>query len=562
MPQPRGAIDEVLHSLLTNLDTAKLLISELGVVSSDLNSIFDTIQTDTLRLKTLLGDENKLTRKIGQSSITMRSISASESMNNATRHFESSYDQSVQDGTAMSDVKLTIDYLDDRLKQCVFCLAVFPEGAVIKKQQLIHWWIGDGIVPNTVVSNSCFEELLYHGLIVPVKHEHCEEVHAFRVEAVIRRQVIEAAKENNFLELDPTGNPVIGTTGRVILIKGQERARLRVRSMRGSSNHRLLTVYNVDQQHVHLEKSWFSGQRKVGTVQLGWCTASSEQHNELVKEWLLKGIGACRNLRYLSLRGISRIESLPDSIGDLYNLIILDIRACHNLEKLTVSVTSLQKLQYLDVSECYLLDHMPRGLGRLVNLEVLKGFVIGSTKSKDPCRLSELIRLDKLKKLSISIGRQSVATIDELQHLARLENVQYLSISWGVVPSHRKQSLVPNSGKVQTAESIENMRLYLPPKIEKLDLRCVPFREFPEWLSPTNLAGLKKLYIRGGMLEALGTETGWGVKVLRLRFLRNLKCDWDAVLNLFPRLSFLENWECENLISWPCNNQGIWQKLD
>ncbi|XP_078161114.1 disease resistance RPP13-like protein 4 [Carex rostrata] len=268
----------------------------------------------------------------------------------------------------MSEVKNTIDCLDGRLKQCLLCLAIFPEGAVIKKQLLIHWWIGEGIVLDTEIGKGRFEEFVYHGLIVPVKHEHCDEVHAFRVYPWIRQQLIEAAKENNFLELDPMGNPVVGTTNCVILMKGQKHVRARVRSFGRSSNQGLLSVYNVDQQYVHLDRSWFSGQKKMGTFQVGRCTASSEHHTELVKEWLLKGIGACRNLRYLSLRGISRIESLPVSIGDLYCLIILNVRACHNLEKLTVAVTSLKKLQYLDVSECYLLDQMPRGLGQLVNL--------------------------------------------------------------------------------------------------------------------------------------------------------------------------------------------------
>jgi hypothetical protein len=131
-----------------------------------------------------------------------------------------------------------------------------------------------------------------------------------------------------------------------------------------------------------------------------------------------------------------------------------------------------------------------------------------------------------------------VATDDELQQLARFENLLYLTVSWGVVASYKKQSLVPNSGKVKTADSIVNMCLYLPRKIEKPDLRCVPFREFPDWLSPTKLTGLKKLYIRGGMLETLEAETVWGVEVLRLRSLRNLKCGWDAVLDFFPRLSW------------------------
>ncbi|KAJ4782272.1 RNI-like superfamily protein [Rhynchospora pubera] len=560
MPQPRSEIEEVFHSLLKNLNTAKLKLSESELVSSDFHSLFNTIQTDVLQLKSLLIEENQLTKTPSQTRTTMRSSSAIETKTDTTPQFVAS-NESTRDCASMSGVKFTIDYLEAHVKQCLLCLAIFPEGAVIRKQQLIHWWIGEGFVPDTEVGNGCCEELMYHGLIVPVKKEYSDEAHAFRMDPSIRWQVVEAAKENNFLEIDPQGNPIVGTTGHLVLIKGLDRVRVRVRSMRGSGGQGLMSVYNVDQQYVHLDKSWFSGQRKLGTVQLGRCIGFREHHTELLKEWELKRIGACRNLRYLSLRGISKIESLPDSIGDLYNLIILDLKACHNLEKLTAAVTTLQKLQYLDVSECYLLDQMPKGLGRLINLEVLKGFVVGSSKSKDPCRLIELSRLDKLRKLGISIGRQSVATDDELQQLAGLKNLRCISITWGVVASDKKQSLA-YSGTVKTAESVTDMRLYLPPIIEKLDLHCVPFREFPEWLSPTNLAALKKLYIRGGMLETLSAESGWGVEVLRLRYLRNLKCDWDAVLSLFPRLRFLENRKCQNLASWPCNAEGIWQKLD
>ena len=46
---------------------------------------------------------------------------------------------------------------------------------------------------------------------------------------------------------------------------------------------------------------------------------------------------------YLSLRGISGIEELPESTGKLENLIILDLRACHNLEKLPQKTRSRLK---------------------------------------------------------------------------------------------------------------------------------------------------------------------------------------------------------------------------
>ena len=85
----------------------------------------------------------------------------------------------------------------------------------------------------------------------------------------------------------------------------------------------------------------------------------------------------------LSLQGISRITELPNSIGKHNNLLILDLRECHNLKVLPKEIAQLMNLRYLDLSDCYLLACMPKGQWKLVELQVLKGFVISNPQKKD-----------------------------------------------------------------------------------------------------------------------------------------------------------------------------------
>uniref|UniRef100_A0A7N2N2N0 Disease resistance R13L4/SHOC-2-like LRR domain-containing protein n=1 Tax=Quercus lobata TaxID=97700 RepID=A0A7N2N2N0_QUELO len=93
-----------------------------------------------------------------------------------------------------------------------------------------------------------------------------------------------------------------------------------------------------------------------------------------------RGLGALfsNDVRFLSLQGVSSITELPDSIGKHSSLVILDLKECHNLEMLSKEITKLKELRYLDLSECYLLACMPKGLGTLLELLVLKGFVISN----------------------------------------------------------------------------------------------------------------------------------------------------------------------------------------
>ncbi|XP_064979794.1 disease resistance protein RPV1-like [Musa acuminata AAA Group] len=591
-------------------------------------------------------------------------------------------ERQIQESSAWAHLLLVVDSFETQLKLCLFCLTIFPANAVLKKRLLIHWWMGEGIVKSSEEGKKCFDQLVSKGLIITIKKKNCDKVHHFSIQSWIRRLLITVAKSNAFLEFDQDGRPSndYSRSRRACL-------RLEQNPIGDDGERRLLTVYNVYKRCVEFEPTWLVNKGEMTTMQLGrWKDSDQKHHIEVKNDEFLKGIEHCKSLRYMSLRGVSRVETLPESIGKLTKLMVLDLRACHNLEKLPEEIGSAKKLQYLDVSDCFLLDKMPKSIANLSDLEVLKGFLlISEPDDKHVCHLHELAKLAKLRKLSINIGSRIAET--ELEKVGELKTLTTLIITWAVVttkkedshstrgaeaPSQEKkqqgtgkdsvEDLPPKSKqssdaataaadadahddgeddviekrqlphppeqkpstsdvpyknadprikdvtfgtdattkKVQPISdhearpttdrqasgvklltkketmktvadgSLDPAKVTLPATIEKLDLRCFTEEEFPQWIGPSKLQKLKKLYLRGGMLRSLGDGRGWKVEVLRLRFLNYLDHpSWEKLTTSFPGLRVVEKFNCgeksssrKELSSWPCNGNGLWSKED
>uniref|UniRef100_A0A5B7BZM0 Disease resistance RPP13-like protein 4 n=1 Tax=Davidia involucrata TaxID=16924 RepID=A0A5B7BZM0_DAVIN len=431
------------------------------------------------------------------------------------------------------DLQLSFDNLKSfQSKLCLLCFSIFPEKCVIKKRPLIYWWIGEGLVTKTnnktadEVGENIFQELIKEGLINPVYKNHSPIVDSCTVHPWIRRMLIWVAKDAKFFPFDDPTGTLCNDSRRAFLMLAEEDSNY------GSKEQQtLMSVFNVSTKYISFKPDWLSKFKKLEVLQLGRWQHSAKHHIEVGKNELLNGLGVQKRLRYLSLQGISRITSLPDSINGLISLEILDLRACHNLEKLPSDISELINLTHLDISECYLLESMPKGLENLSALQVLKGFVVGNSIKTPNCKLSDLAKLKNLRKLSIYIRSEAVIQV-KLKDMVAL---RILTISWDLkVPNVRD----------------ENKEFSFPSNLKKLDLRCVPYKTTSNWLKPRELTSLEKLYIRGGKLDSLdhtNTDDKWNVKFLRLKYLRNLGVGKEELKTKFPDIVYLEKFRCRKI---------------
>lgn len=533
-----GEIERHINNMLEDKDNN---------LSAELEAVLEKIR----RTKDMV----KLHQKLPNGSTSSVTSETSESRSRQKSKFEvgeSSKTQGAERGnrgygsSAMSMIEDMINTLNVDLRNCLYCLSVLPENSVVKKRLLVYWWIGVGMVPSVGRGNNTgeeigdmfFNDLVNKGFLIPESRKHNGVVDRCVVQPQIHKQLVSAARKNKFF----LGNQVDSLQN----------------CMTRKNSRKVLTLFNVDQKYLKSDVIRDHGTSSVAVMHIGqW--QLQPHHIELDKTDFLKDFGP--NLTYLSLRGISRISALPASIGDLVNLIILDLRACHNLEKLPRKIRSLQKLTHLDVSFCYLLDHMPKWVGTLSHLEVLKGFVIGSLGGTDGCQLGDLSNLRRLRKLSITVGRKSFIIQDNLNNLS-LSNLRSLTITWGL--SEERNEMVGTSNDLDGIPLTENS--FLLEKLEKLDLRCFPESEAPNWLTPGVLKNLKKLYIRGGKLNGLNTSHNnpggqvWKVETLRLRFLKNFMMNWFQMHALFWNLNTVEYVKCDNLTGFPTQYGGLWRR--
>ncbi|KAA8515660.1 hypothetical protein F0562_018729 [Nyssa sinensis] len=459
---------------------------------------------------------------------------------------------------AMESLQLSFNNLKKtEAKLCLLSFSIFPEICEIKKRPLIYWWIGEGLVTKGTnktaeqVAEEIFQELISKGLINPVHKKidpvdknHSPIVNSCTVHPWIRRMLISIAKKAQFFNFDDAGMlisiakkdqfsdsdsagiPRIDSRRAFLMLTDENPfADLNSDNNNARRDQNLLTVFNVNSKIIIGD--WVSKLRNVEVLQLGRWQSSARHHIEVEKNELLNGLGAQKCLRYLSLRGISRITSLPNSITGLISLEILDLRACHNLEKLPPDISELKNLTHLDISECYLLESMPKGLEDLSALQVLKGFVMGNSKG-NACKLGDLAGgLKYLRKLSIYIRRDALIQEGEFVKLKDFADLGVLTISWDSRISNEK------AGKKEIS---------FPQNLRKLDLRYVPFMTL-EWLKPSELTSLEKLYIRGGELNSLDyTNDGkkWNVRFLRLKYLKKLNVEKTGLQEKFPDAVYLE----------------------
>ncbi|ESW11885.1 hypothetical protein PHAVU_008G067200 [Phaseolus vulgaris] len=417
--------------------------------------------------------------------------------------------------------------LDHPLKCCLKSLLIFPENAVIRRSNAINLWIGEGLIGDTEnktakeLGEEVIDNLLKCNVIVGYGTGKSPLINKFRILPILHYELYASIRNDNH-----PGQYFVVSHDR---INGNKRLVLEQKKLTLGdwySDHSIFTVFNVGASYLNFRPQWIKQFMNLEVLQLGRWQDSPLHHIEVGSEEFLEELRYLTQLKYLSLRGISRIFKLPSSIVELERLLVLDLKACHNLETLPNDISSMKSLTHLILSQCYLLEGMPNGIEKLKNLQVLKGLVI-STPGKTPCRISDLVNLKKLKRLSIHIGREAVIKDREFLRLEDVFELECLKISWSVSDSR-----------------YDNFQAILPPCLRKLHLECFPGKSFRGRFLPAERKGLLsslELNISGGKLENMEVDfKWWKVDILRLKYLKRLNVDIDDLKLFFSELKYVE----------------------
>ncbi|XP_028805208.1 putative disease resistance RPP13-like protein 1 [Neltuma alba] len=263
------------------------------------------------------------------------------------------------------------------------------------------------------------------------------------------------------------------------------------------------------------------------------------------------------NLRHLDLSWSRNIVSLPCSLCKLYNLKTLRLQHCWSLKMLPSDMQDLVNLQHLDVRGTWLLQ-MPRGMGKLKDLQFLSDFIIGKEQSTG---IEELGEISNLKGWIAISKLENVKNGNEAYEARMIEkkHIKGLMLAWS------------DYSDVEDTRTERDILANLQPHwdLEQLKIDCYRGTIFPDWLgSPSyhNMTWLKLENCKSCcMLPPLGQLPA--LKILKISGLDGVESIGDELLKgndyasmiPFPSLEFLlfsymtswEKWHSVDMEAFP-----------
>ncbi|KAK7306981.1 hypothetical protein VNO77_39647 [Canavalia gladiata] len=545
--------DGCFDDLKSELENIRDLFS---IVKKHEEELFDILRTvnghiHNFNLPKLLKEKEAICERVRNSSQKLlpdgaaqsKIDAAAESSNKRFQHKKLTRPLSSSQFLEFDTLKHNCERLDLLPLRCFLSLLFLPENVVIKKRHAIYLWIGVNYLLNAHLQEVergeyIFKNLLDYKLIVPQYSGTCPIVNKFKVNPWIPGRIMAPMSLKNAQTWE-TYSVIFGSSQ----LKDMKydcltlhRPRVKLSDEDGFKSHHWRAILNVGSSYLNFPPQWMAKMQKLEVLHLGRWQDSSSHHIEVESEEFLKELRNKKYLKFVNLRGISRISNLPSSFVQLESLEFLDLKACHNLETIP-DIALLKNLKHFNVSQCYLLESMPKGIHKLTKLQVLKGFFIGSS-SKTSCRISDLENLKQLERLSIHIGSKAVIQDKEFESFQKLSKLESLKISWEV-----------------SATGYNDIQIFLPSSIKKLHLEGFPGERIPKFL-PFEFPEIeqfefpftcrKMLYIMGGKLKTLDTRDAdhirclSDVEVLHLKYLKHLKVNFSNLLHIFPYLMYAE----------------------
>ncbi|CAN6325359.1 unnamed protein product [Urochloa humidicola] len=412
---------------------------------------------------------------------------------------------------------ISYQHLPYHLKQCFAFCSILPLGVEFEKDELVRFWIADGLVRSSgrrrveMEAGRCFDELLWRSFF---ETSDTFPIRKFRVPSLMLK-LAQLVSKHESLTLSPDNSHIADCPEwiRYATILSSKDEPLAFDKIYRYENSRLLKLFpKMKLPSNQVPRELFS--------KLTCLRALDLSYTEL--ELLPDSIGCCIHLRYLNLRN-TLIKTLPDTVCNLFNLQTLDLRDCFWLMDLPEGLSRLVNMRHLclhlDWDRVTAFRSMPSGIDRLESLQTLSRFV---TISKDggKCNIGELKNLKIRGELCILNLEAATDSGAREANLSGKEYLHKLMLKWSDNTCKDEQQL-----DIENSESVLEA-LCAHTSLKHLRIDNYPGRKLPSWVE--NLSSLDSLEIFScPRLTQFSVET--------LRSLRNFRIRQCADLAVLPR---------------------------
>ncbi|XP_049381048.1 putative disease resistance RPP13-like protein 1 [Solanum stenotomum] len=374
---------------------------------------------------------------------------------------------------------LSYNDLPAHLKRCFSFCAIFPKDYPFRKEQVIHLWIANGLVPKDDgiiedLGNQYFQELRSRSLFERVPNPSKGNMENLFLMHDLVNDLAQIASSKLCIRLEESkGSQML------------EKSRHLSYSMGYGDFEKLTPLYKLEQLRTLLPIC----------IDVNYCFLSKRvQHNILLRLRSLRALSLSHYrikelpndlfiklnlLRFLDL-SLTHIEKLPDSVCGLYNLETLLLSDCDYLKELPLQIEKLINLRHLDISNTWRLK-TPLHLSKLKSLQVLMGakFFLGGLRMEDLGEAQNLYgSLSVVELQNVVDKREAVkAKMREKNH------VDKLSLEWS------KSSSADNSKTER--DILDELRPHK--NIKEVEITGYRGTTFPNWLADPLFLKLVKL---------------------------------------------------------------------
>ncbi|XP_049387932.1 putative disease resistance RPP13-like protein 1 [Solanum stenotomum] len=379
---------------------------------------------------------------------------------------------------------LSYNDLPAHLKRCFSYCAIFPKDYPFRKEQVIHLWIANGLVPqeDEIIEdsgNQYFLELRSRSLFERVPNPSEGNIENLFLMHDLVNDLAKIASSKLCIRLEESkGSHMLEKSRHLSYSMGE-----------GGEFEKLTPLYKLEQLRTLLPTC----------ISVNNCyhpLSKRVQHNILPNLRSLRALSLSHykikelpndlfiKLKLLGFLDISQteIKRLPSSICMLYNLETLLLSDCDYLEELPLQMEKLIYLRHLDISNTCLLK-MPLHLSKLKSLQVLVGakFLLSGWRMEDLGEAQNLYGSLSVVELQNVVDRKEAgkAKMREKNH------VDKLSLEWS------ESSSADNS---QTERDIlDELRPHK--NIKEVEITGYRGTKFPNWLADPLFLKLVKLSI-------------------------------------------------------------------